>query len=170
MDERQSRVDHFNAGAAGRDDESSYEASQRSHVRALHGTKDIERLFPGQIPKTLTPWPGAGRRKGEPRYDQAAVAAELEGPTRLVDIDPRILSAGQPHLVRGGVEHYLGDTYRQRGETFEAGHNVGNQFPFVVTKSHPTAGHEHVIISGHHRAAAALLRGESLRTRWIEQQ
>ena len=171
MDERQRRVDHFNAGAAGGEHESSYEADQRAGVRRLHGAKDIHALFPRDIPATGTPWPSASRRKGEPKFDQEAVSAELSRPPSLVRIDPRILSSGQPGLVRAGVAHYLDNPeYAEVGHTFEAGRNLGNQFPFVVTKRHPVAGHEHVIISGHHRAAAALLRGEHLRTRWIEQQ
>lgn len=170
MDERQGRVDHFNAGAAGSDRETGYDADQRARVRQLHGTKDIEGLFPGGAPKTTVPWPSGRRKKTEPKYDQDAVTAELIRPTRLVDIDPRILSAGQPHVTRPGVAHYLGDQYRATGETYEAGHNVGNQFPFVVTKHGDTDSPEHLIISGHHRAAAALLRGERLQTRWIEQE
>lgn len=176
MDERQSRIDHFNAGAAGSDRETSWEAEGRARVRALHGTKDIEGVFPGEIPKAGVPWPMGRRSKSEPKFDRAAVATELTHPasaSRLVDIDPRILSAGQPGVVRSGVAHYLGDTYEKTGQTFADHGDVGNQFPFVVTKrssSPNTPEHEHVIISGHHRAAAALLRGERLRTRWIEQE
>jgi hypothetical protein len=169
MDERQSRVDHFNAGAAGSDRETPYDAGQRSGTRAIFGSKDIERVFPGQIPKAGVPFPAGRRSKIEPKYDQDAVTAELNRPapaSRLVDIDPRILSAGQPHVTRAGVEHYMGDKFEQTGETFADQHNVGNQFPFVVTKR---GGTEHLIISGHHRATAALLQGRKLRTRWIEQ-
>ncbi|HET7110265.1 MAG TPA: hypothetical protein VFI41_05300 [Gemmatimonadales bacterium] len=169
MSDRQSRVDHFNAGAAGRDDETGYERDQRAPARALYGSKDMERLFPGQIPRAGAPWPSAGRRKNEPKFDQAAVTAELERSPRTVDIDPRILSAGQPHVTRAGVEHYMSGKYEQTGETFADQHNVGNQFPFVVTKPRPTGGHEHLIISGHHRATAALLQGRKLTTRWVEQ-
>lgn len=169
---RQSRVDHFNAGAAGREEESGYEADQRARARQLYGSKDMEGLFPGQIPKVMAPWPSSNKRTLFTPRLHAGIEKELGKPAtadRLVDIDPRILSAGQPHIVRAGVEHYLGNAYRERGETFEGGHNVGNQFPFVVTKPHPTFGHEHVLLAGHHRAAAALLRGERLRTRWMEQ-
>ena len=169
-DPRQRRVDEFNTGAAGREDESSWESEGRAHVRSLYGSKDIEGLFPREIPKTLTPWPSGSRSKAGPRWDERAVHAELGRDPRTVDIDPRILSAGQPHLVRGGVAHYLTGEFERSGRTFADTHNVGNQFPFVVTKPHPTLGHEHVIISGHHRAAAALLQGRRLTTRWIEQQ
>jgi hypothetical protein len=173
MDERQRRVDHFNAGAAGSERESSWEAESRAPVRQLHGTKDIEGLFPPRsAPTTTVPFPSGSRSKTEPRFNQEAVTAELNRPPRTVDIDPRILSAGQPQVTRAGVEHYLGGTYEKTGETYEPGHNVGNQFPFVVTKrtSSPNQEpHEHLIISGHHRAAAALLKGEKLTTRWIEQ-
>lgn len=172
MSARQSRVDHFNAGAAGSEHETSWEADRRAGVRSLHGSKDIERLFPGQIPKTLTPWPGANKRTlYTPRLTEG-VHAELEREPRTVDIDPRILTAGQPHLVRAGVEHYMGDEFERTGRTFEPGHNVGNQFPFVVTKRSNSPNmpeYEHVLLSGHHRAAAALLRGRKLTTRWIEQ-
>jgi hypothetical protein len=140
-------------------------------VRSLHGSKDMERVFPGQAPKSVIPFPSAGKSKANPLYDQQAVTAELNRPhPRTVDIDPRLLSASQPHVVRAGVEHYMGEKYEETGRTFADQHNVGNQFPFVVTKAHPTLGHEHVIISGHHRAAAALLRGRRLTTRWVEQE
>jgi hypothetical protein len=170
MSERQSRIDHFNTGAVGGEHETSWEAEGRAGVRSLHGSKDIERLFPGQIPKAGTPWPSGGRRKGEPRWDQEAVTAELNREPRTVDIDPRILSAGQPHVTRAGVEHYMSGKFEETGQTFADQHNVGNQFPFVVTKPRSAGGHEHLIISGHHRATAALLQGRKLTTRWIEQQ
>lgn len=171
MNERQRRVDHFNAGAVGREDEPSWEAERRQGVRSLHGRKEIENLFPGEIPKTIVPFPSAGRSKARPLYNQEAVTAELsrEHP-RTVDIDPRILSASQPHVTRAGVAHYLGGKFEETGETFADKHNVGNQFPFVVSKPRPAGGHEHVIISGHHRATAALLRGRKLTTRWIEEE
>ena len=171
MNERQRRVDEFNAGAAGRQEESSWEADRRAGVRSLYGRKDIEAVFPREIPKTIVPFPSAGRSKGRPVWNQEQVTAELERPhPRTVDIDPRILSANQPHVTRAGVAHYLGDKYEHTGQTFADPHNVGNQFPFVVTKRHPTLGHEHVIISGHHRATAALLRGRRLTTRWLEEE
>lgn len=166
MDERQRRVDHFNEGAAGSDRELSYDADQRAGTRALYGSKDMERLFPRQIPKTGAPFPSGRRSKAEPKYDQAAVTAELNREPRTVDFDPRVLSAGQPHVTRAGVEHYMGGKFEQTGETFADQHNVGNQFPFVVSKR---GGTEHLIISGHHRATAALLQGRKLTTRWIEQ-
>ena len=168
MSERQRRVDHFNAGAAGSDRETSYEAEQRAGVRRLYGSKDMEQLFPRQIPKAGVPFPSGGRRKGEPRWNQEMVTAELNLPhPRTVDIDPRILSAGQPHVTRAGVEHYMSGKFEETGETFADQHNVGNQFPFVVTKR---GGTEHLIISGHHRATAALLQGRKLTARWIEQE
>lgn len=170
MDERQNRVDHFNAGAAGSDRETSYETDQRARARSMFGSKDIERVFPGQTPKAIVPWPAGGRSKTEPKYDKAAVTAELIRQPRTVDIDPRVLSAGQPHVVRAGVEHYLGDTFERTGQTFADQGNVGNQFPFVVTKHGDTDNPEHLIISGHHRATAALLQGKKLTTRWIEQE
>lgn len=173
MDERQSRVDHFNAGAAGSDRETGYDVDQRAQARRLHGTKDIEGVFPGGAPKATVPFPSGRRSKSGPKYDRDAVTEELIREPRTVDIDPRILSAGQPHVTRAGVEHYLGEKFRETGETFADQHNVGNQFPFVVTKRSNSPNqpeHEHLIISGHHRATAALLRGEKLTTRWIEQE
>lgn len=180
MDERQRRVDEFNAWAAGRPDETSYEVQKRSAVRGLHGRKDMSALFGEQSPIALQPFPSAGRRKGERLYNQEAVTAELSRPEpRTVDIDPRILSGSQPNVTRAGVAHYFeGDEYEKQGRTFADQHNVGNQFPFVVSKrrTRPNAygpehvEHEHVIISGHHRATAALLRGQRLTTRWLEEE
>jgi hypothetical protein len=168
-EERQSRVAHFNAGAAGSPEEPSYEAGRRAEPRSLFGRKDIEALFPeGSAPARIPPFPHMGRSKG-PKYDQAAVTEELNRPeARTVDLDPRLLSSSQSSVHRAGVEHYLTGEAEMRGETFERSHNIGNQFPFVVTQRSGT-GHQHVIISGHHRATGALLRGEKLRTRWIEE-
>lgn len=177
MDPRQRRVDEFNAGAAGREDEMTHFAQQFEPARRLHGRKELSALFgQGGSPLALVPFPGAGRRKGQPLYNQEAVTAELSRPhPRTVDIDPRLLSGSQPNVTRAGVEHYLGDRYEETGETFADQNNVGNQFPFVVTKRRPVVHeggptHEHVIISGHHRATAALLRGRRLTTRWLEEE
>lgn len=174
-DARQRRVDHFNAGAAGHADETSYHVSQRERVRQVHGSKDTGALFGPHGVTTTTPWPGAARYKDAPVFDREQVHAELRHPDRrLVNIDPRILSANQPGLVRAGVAHYYDHPdYADLGHTFADHHEVGNQFPFVVTKrtrSPNQPPHEHVIIAGHHRAAAALLRGTHLRARWIEQE
>jgi hypothetical protein len=171
MDERQRRVDAFNAGAAGREEETSYERERRSRTRALFGAKDIEALFPrGSAPVTTVPFPGAGRRKREPLFSREAVHEELRRPARLVDIDPRILSASQPGITRAGIAHYLGEEYEHLGRTFAEQHNVGNQFPFVVTRRRSGMDlAEHVLIAGHHRATAALLQGRRLPSRWIEQ-
>lgn len=176
MDERQRRVDAFNAGAAGDPNEMSYFARQRETARSLHGRKSLDAMFPGQTPTAIVPFPSASQRKGKRLYNQEAVTAELNlpGRTRTVDIDPRILSGSQPGVTRAGVEYYTGGEYERSGRTFAEQHNVGNQFPFVVSKRRPVVheggpSHEHVIISGHHRASAALLRGERLRTRWLEE-
>jgi hypothetical protein len=167
--ERQNRIAHFNAGAAGSPDESSWEASRHEAARSLFGKKDIAALFPeGSAPARTPPFPGFSRSKG-PKWDKGAVTEELNRPARTVDIDPRLLSSSQSAVHRAGVAHYLSGEAEKRGETFEQSHNIGNQFPFVVTQR-TGSGHQHVIISGHHRATGALLRGEKLRARWIEQQ
>lgn len=113
-----------------------------------YGARDPERLFQGR-PATMTPWDSAGRRKDRQDFDPEVVnAAVREGKTEPVD--PRQLHASQPMLTRAGVAHYM-----TSNEVYKDQHQAGNQRPVVYDRNGTR-----VILSGHHRAAAALLRGE----------
>ena len=136
-----------------------------AQVHQLHGVADPEALFKGHVTST-TPWPRAGRSKHEPLYNREAVHAALRDPHQHIrEVDPRFLHANQPEVTRAGVKHYMGDEYRQTGRTFADQHMAGNRWPFVYT----TRRGMNVILSGHHRATAALLNGDQLRAIHIEE-
>lgn len=145
-----------------------------SDADRLYGAKDIEALFPEGKEIASTPWAMAGRRKDRRDYDQALVRDALASPARLTDIDPRILRSTQPNVTRGGVEYYMGDEYNRTGRTFADQGNVGNAFPVVYSRRNEfrTAEwqpeEEHLLLSGHHRATAALLQGRQFQARHIQ--
>lgn len=129
-----------------------------------YGSNDLNTLFSGDSPATPVPWPQAGKRKTRHTYDQDLVARSISHPHefQLEDVDPRKLTSTQPHLLRAGVQHYLegregGRTY---GEDNGADRRLGNDHPRVY---HRVDDDSHIILSGHHRAAASLLKGEPLK-------
>lgn len=140
-----------------------------SHQSKMYGTYGavLDRAFGGGIEglfgksgalTTNTPWPQAGRRKGEPLYDRDAVTEAIRNPPRLEGVDPRILHSTQSGLVRHHVDYYMSGAWQKTGRTSADQGNAGNTFPVVWVKKNG----EHVILSGHHRAAAALAKGEPL--------
>lgn len=110
-------------------------------------------------PTTPAPFPRAGRSKRRHDYEKPAVKEAIESGVPQ-PVDPRKLSSTQPSVTRGGVEHYMGDEYKRTGETFADQSNPGNKFPVVYVRQ--TEPPEALLLSGHHRATAALLRGEQL--------
>jgi hypothetical protein len=119
-----------------------------TRAERLYGANDVDALFQGS-PSTIVPWPRAGGRKDRRDYDPNVVTEALKkGTTQKVD--PRILHATQSGLTRAGVQHYLGSD-----EVYKDQHQAGNQKPVVYNRNG-----EHMILSGHHRAARSLLRGE----------
>jgi hypothetical protein len=132
-------------------------------THALHGAGDPEALFRG-APKTVAPWPSAGRTKTGPGYDRAAVQAALQNPDHPVrHVDPRYLHASQPWVTRAGVDYYMTPEYERTGETFADQNDPGNQRPVVVRD---VAGRNR-LLSGHHRAVSALLKGKQFRALYV---
>lgn len=112
---------------------------------------------------TTVPFQSASRRKGEPLYDREAVERALAAPVRLTRFDPRTLHATQPNVTREGVEYYMENTpgsqaYRMTGQTFADQDQAGNRYPVIYQQ--PSG--QLVILSGHHRATAALLDGRAV--------
>jgi hypothetical protein len=138
--------------------------SRRQHERALSafGSNDPDVLFQGR-PSTLTPWPSAAKKKKGQTWNRDLIHEELSKPPELVDVDPRFLTATQPNILREHVSHYMGDSYEKTGRTAADQDQAGNQYPVVYKQ--PQGRYD--IISGHHRATVALLKGESLRARVI---
>lgn len=143
-----------------------------SRAEQFYGANDINRMFPDGAPTTVVPWDRAGRRKDREDYDRGALHAELSKPVderALHDVDPRYLHAYQPGITRGGVQHYLTDEYHLSGRTFADHEMVGNQHPVIYRRAGlDGAATQNMILSGHHRAAVALLRGDPLRARVVE--
>lgn len=124
-----------------------------SRLEKAYGSNDPKTLF-GDAPMTSAPWPRAGRRKDKKDYDQEKVHHALLNPDQYPKqpLDPRTLHATQPNITRQGVSHYLEDS---SGKTFADQGNIGNKTPMVYDREGTQ-----MILSGHHRAATALLRGE----------
>jgi hypothetical protein len=80
------------------------------------------------------------------------------------ELDPRDLHATQGTVTRPGVNYYMGNEYQETGRTYADMHQAGNRYPVVYTR-----GGQNKLLSGHHRATAALLRGEQFRAIHIEE-
>ena len=132
-------------------------SDQFSGVDRAYGSGDLNKIAPqGGVGVGTTPWPSAGKtKKGKP-FDSAAVEKALSQPRELVKTDPRRLHATQPGITRDGVEYYMGDEYKNTGTTYADRGNVGNRNPVVYNK--PDG--KRLLLSGHHRAGASLLKGE----------
>lgn len=76
-------------------------------------------------------------------------------------LDPRELVATQDSVRSDGLSHYLSDAYAKTGELFDKTRDATNDIPTVVGLMR-----RKFLLSGHHRAVAALLRGEPLEARF----
>lgn len=143
----------------------------KAAVRAddVYGSHDIDRLFPEGAVSTQSPWPRMSRTQDNPiGYDREVLHQALSDPERAdhrAQFDPRTLLSSQPGIGRQGVSYYLGDEYAKKGETFRDQEQVGNQIPVVYVNGKG----DNIILSGHHRAAAALLKGEPLTALRVEE-
>lgn len=139
-----------------------------SRADEFHGAKDLSRMFPEGKPVTIAPWPMAGRRKSVKDYDKGAVERAVADPSHPVeDLDPRTLKSSQTGITRAGVEHYLGEDYSRTGRTYADQQQPGNRIPVVYRRKDGDRV-EPIILSGHHRAAAALLAGRQFRAKVVD--
>ena len=121
---------------------------------AMYG-QGFNALFTGDGPVTSAPFMAAGRLKTEPLFNADAVKQTLSMPNPpTADFDPGDLRSTQPMVTRGGVKHYMDNP----DSLFSDQNNAGNQMPVVYSK----LDGQHIILSGHHRATAALLQGKPL--------
>lgn len=129
------------------------------------GEKGMSTLFGrehGTAPSTGVPFPKQARTSNRLAYFNQEAINQGVSERHLAELDPRSLMAGQPSITRAGMEYYMGDNYEKTGRTF-ADHGAGNQIPVIYESRHPDFGWpERTILSGHHRATAALLRGSPL--------
>jgi len=105
--------------------------------------------------KTEITGAGLGRR-------DAVTARVLTARPQLEQVDPRRLLATQGGLDREGVRYYLGTGSLRWGLTYADRDDVGNADPVILVRARDGA---RLILAGHHRATAALLRGQPLLAR-----
>jgi len=123
----------------------------------------------GSGPSPRVPFVLAGHLRTEVSGDglrqrQRLIDAVVHAPPVLVEIDPRGLRATQGGLDRDGVVHYLGPVFHERGITYADHDDPGNTDPVVLVRERDGA---HLLLAGHHRATAALLRGVPLLARVV---
>ncbi len=128
--------------------------------------KGLNALFPddgdGPAPSVTTPWPSASESKDRKTFDEDLVARSITHPHEFPteELDPRELRARQPKLLRQHVKSYMDGTRDQDAQDSR----LGNDVPRVY---HRTDDDQKIILSGHHRAAAALLKGEPFHAKII---
>lgn len=121
-----------------------------SRADEVYGKGDVSALG-GDSPLVVTPWRAANGRVDRRAYDESLVHEAIRQGQPTEKVDPRSLVAMQPHLRRDIVRHYM----TQPNTVYADQHDPGNERPIVYDRNGT-----HLILSGHHRAAAALLRGE----------
>ena len=134
-------------------------------LEQLYERGDAENLFRGDT--AMVPWPRHPRRPEPDALD--AVRRLLRDPVHLFDVDPRLLVATQPKLVRHHFYHYersSGMAYEWFGRTSADPDSELNRFPVLQ----PDGNGRFIIRSGHHRAAVALIKGSALRCRVVGRQ
>lgn len=130
--------------------------------------RGVDHLFRDDQREITPPWPRGHSYKDIQDYDTDLVSKTLQAPPQLQEIDPRDLHSTQRGIIRSAVEHYVGPEYHETGQTYERrADNEGNRFPVIYRReAHPRAyssDPQNLILSGHHRAAAALVQGRPLR-------
>lgn len=138
--------------------------NDQSSARASRawGSGRVDLLF-GDGPVAPTPWSQMSRRRSHADYDLGVLSELLDEPPVLTEIDPRGLRSTQPALTRPGVAYYLTRAYVTTGRTYADYDRTANRYPVVYRREDG----QDLIISGHHRAAAALLDGCPLSARLV---
>jgi hypothetical protein len=148
------------------------ESGSPEHLGRLYGTgqEGFRQLFPGDTSQALTPWRQAGGLKTHMPFEQEKVNEAVRQPeSSLTDVDPRNLKATQPYIMRAPLEHYMHPQAQESGRTYADREQAGNRYPVIYSRTHPATGDvENLILSGHHRATAALLGGQFLRARYVQ--
>jgi hypothetical protein len=123
----------------------------------LHGCRDLGAVF-GVAPTAICPWPTPGRPKRGDQVLAANTADVLQGPVWLSQVDPRLLWASQPRVVRTHAEYYLTGIWERTGVTSADRDVPANRFPIIA----PDHRSRLIIRTGHHRSLAALVEGRPL--------
>lgn len=134
------------------------------HAHKFVAQDQLKKLFPNDEPQVIAPWPKTGRTKGKPLFDPQKVVEAVQNPV-LHDVDPTTLKSTQGWVTRAGVAHYLTPEYDRTGKVFADADQPTNRYPVVLRR----ANGDNVILSGHHRAAAALVSGKPLRAILVDE-
>ena len=129
----------------------SVSSIERSYGNGIKG------LFGNSETTAPVPWPSAPRKKGQKPIDRELIREALNNP-KIEAVDPRLLHATQPNIVKTHADYYMTDAYKKTGKTSADQANPTNAFPMIYINKDG----KHIILSGHHRAAAALAKGETL--------
>lgn len=128
------------------------------------GERGMDSIFPDGIAKVNSPFRTAGRRKDVEDVEWDKVRDAIQNPEKhMDDIDPRDLKGTQPSVTRQAADHYMKNDYRKNPGTFADQGNPGNTHPFVYSRHGPGDRVDHILLSGHHRALADLLKGRKTR-------
>lgn len=127
----------------------------------LWGLNDLDALFSNHV-RIVVPWRAAGRLKTWDPLERDEITAVLGRAPVLGAVDPRTLRASQTWLVRHHVAYYLTEEWERSGRTSADMASATNRYPVV---SFGRTGAR--IVTGHHRAAAALLQGRLLQARLV---
>jgi len=122
----------------------------------------IEAVFPawsGPV-ASIWWWPEPTRLKRKTAYQDGLVthAVLRQSNSDLRWVDPRTLRPTQGGVTKGGVQYYLEDTYELTGETWMDKEKLNNRFPLIYIRDEEQS----LILAGHHRSTASLLKGEML--------
>ena len=116
--------------------------------------------------KVVVPWPDAPTLRTMPKgYDPAFIADRFAN-VELSPIDPASLHGTQPWILRQHVEYYLSGEYERTGLTSADRNQPLNWRPVIYQRRDG----RRLIVSGHHRSAAALLMRRAVWARLIHDE
>jgi hypothetical protein len=135
-----------------------------SRADNLWGSGALDELFVDGSPITPVPWPRSSQLRTRAAYDRGLLDGLLvAAPRGLAETSPRELCATQPSVTRAGVAYYLSRAWELTRTTYADRDRIGNRIPVVYARDDG----QNLLLSGHHRASAALLRGTPLLARMI---
>lgn len=132
-----------------------------SGASAIWACGELDACFKG-APRIIVPWRSAGRLKSEPRTPAARIEHILTAPPRLHEVDPRVLFASQPWVLRAHAAYYLTGEWELTGRTSADMHSSANRYPTVAERRGQL-----IIVTGHHRSLAALIEGRPVLARIV---
>ncbi|MFM8267796.1 MAG: hypothetical protein ACKOA2_07230 [Ilumatobacteraceae bacterium] len=124
----------------------------------LWGCGDLDAVFGPDALTTPCPWPRARRGRGALFSTHSCTNETLLGLAVLDEVDPRTVQATQPSVLRHHAAYYLTGRWEMTGITSADNGQPTNRFPLVADDLRGGL----VLLSGHHRALAALVRGTPL--------